>query len=166
MNAIARLVVGVAMAATAMIFAAAPAQAADPLCDSYSTQFAIFGQGALVYVPATDPGTRTNWRCNMIGNDTSSKNWGVVGLQRTLNNCYYGRLKTNAPWYAIPYLAEDGYFGPTTMNALINVQKYIGAPADGDYGKFTRERMDFWAGGTQPNQYGDWVTWTDCFGIA
>lgn len=36
-----------------MIFAAAPAQAADRLCDSYSTQFAALGQGALVYVPAS-----------------------------------------------------------------------------------------------------------------
>jgi peptidoglycan hydrolase-like protein with peptidoglycan-binding domain len=84
-------------------------------------------------VRATTPGTA--WVPSSAQNATSchlrkpDKNTGVYALQVSLNQCYGKNL------------AEDGYFGPVTENALRQVQAKIGTTVDGLYGPFTRDLM-------------------------
>jgi peptidoglycan hydrolase-like protein with peptidoglycan-binding domain len=124
-----------AVAATSMMILGvnAPAQAATtalPYCNSWIPLHPDSGfwegRGML---PATSTGSAN---CILATGNNSS---GVKALQIGLNSCYAKKLAT------------DGIFGTATYNALMAVQRQIGATIDGIYGPGTRTKMQ-WNGGS------------------
>ncbi|MEU8139710.1 peptidoglycan-binding domain-containing protein [Streptodolium elevatio] len=118
--------------------AAAPPAAAAVHCDNWTSQSAH--------------GTQYSWLVPSVGNNTGQtncvlslddyNNTAVWVLQLALNECYGQGL------------THDGDYGPSTRQAVVNVQTFHGFPPadrDGVYGPQTRNAMEFpafSAGGT------------------
>ncbi|MFE6475663.1 peptidoglycan-binding domain-containing protein [Streptomyces rochei] len=75
------------------------------------------------YLPATSSGS---WSCVL---STGNQGNGVRALQESLRGCYQRNI------------AIDGVFGPATREALLQVQRTVGAATDGVYGPETRRKM-------------------------
>lgn len=99
---------------------------AYPYCTTYRNVPLKSGAPEFGQIPLTG----SNFNCIL---ETGNNSRAVEILQNHLNRCY-GRG-----------IATDGAFGPATYNALIAVQRQIGASADGVYGPGTRGLMNFFA---------------------
>ena len=78
----------------------------------------------IIEVPVRGPaGESGSTNCTLT--QSSSPSYGARALQDALIDCYGKRI------------ARDGYFGPATRTALIQVQRAIGTAADGIYGPNT-----------------------------
>lgn len=97
--------------------APATSAAAAPTCNS-----------ATVYQNALVPSVAATGSVNCVMGQGANSH-AVLRLQWNLNTCHGKRL------------AEDGQFGPRTRQALIEVQRSVGARADGVYGPETRSKM-------------------------
>ncbi|MGW8987105.1 peptidoglycan-binding domain-containing protein [Streptomyces parvus] len=75
------------------------------------------------YVPATSSGS---WSCVLSSGNQGS---GVRTLQQSLRECYQRNISV------------DAAFGPATREALLQVQRRVGAATDGVYGPETRRKM-------------------------
>ncbi|GAA2999637.1 hypothetical protein GCM10020229_09960 [Kitasatospora albolonga] len=154
---------------------APPAAASTTHCTGFSTRTLQSGElspNTSPYVPTTvtggSPACRLDYGDGVTKNVSgSNNNWGVVGLQRTLNHCYqehfadYSNLQAA---YGFSPLLEDGKFGANTRNALTRVQSYIhdylgttSVPKDGVYDDSTRVDLLFWNGGTVNGEH-----WLSC----
>jgi peptidoglycan hydrolase-like protein with peptidoglycan-binding domain len=96
-------------------------------------------------VPTVGNGTG-NWHCNLeFGDD----NVAVARLQVALDssNCELGAG-----------LTVDGDYGSLTRQAVVNVQKARGAPADGEYGPVTGAVMLWPVAGSNDTRCGSIIT--------
>jgi peptidoglycan hydrolase-like protein with peptidoglycan-binding domain len=122
------LAVAAVAAGSAVLLAPAPAQAALPNCNT-STQ----SGGAIGPRFPTLAGDKS---CVLgVGNASPA----VWALQMSLRYCYNQQI------------AIDSVFGSQTRNALINVQRIVGAAADGVYGPATGGRTVWSRGGGIPD---------------
>lgn len=107
-------------------------RAASQKCWSRSdkpTTLSKNGKGNLAWVPAVTRNGSVN--CYLEW-DQVNKNYGVEMLQ-------YNLRYANAKFYLNGII--DGYYGPTTYNAVYNLQANRGIGVDGYYGPATRNAM-------------------------
>ncbi|MFI2713453.1 peptidoglycan-binding protein [Micromonospora sp. NPDC018662] len=105
------------------------ASAALPNCNQWATNW---GSEPRPRIPTYGSG---NWDCVLGSGNVSD---GVWALQYTMRYCYGQNINV------------DKVFGAQTRSALINVQRQVGAAADGVYGPATRSRMQ-WARAAGPD---------------
>jgi len=110
----------------------AQAQAALVHCNSYYSATTKSGAFGYAQIPIYDVGSTLNYDCIL---ETGNNNNGVAKLQADLNACYGKGL------------AVDGAFGSGTYNALLQVQRSVGATVDGVYGPNTRNKMKWTSNG-------------------
>ncbi|HZM81324.1 MAG TPA: peptidoglycan-binding domain-containing protein [Candidatus Limnocylindrales bacterium] len=120
------------IAIAGVTFAATPAHAATPACDTWGWFWPGNDSRISLKLPVdTDLKVAYGeWRCVMrqtnIGED-------VRTMQEGLNLCYGTSTGRNLGIN----VSQDGNFGPLTRAALIKVQQYHGISADGVYGPQT-----------------------------
>lgn len=110
----------------------AQAQAALVHCNSYYSATTKSGALAYAQIPIYDVGSTLSYDCIL---EKGNSNAGVSKLQANLNACYGKGL------------AVDGVFGTGTYNALLAVQRSVGATIDGVYGPNTRNKMKWTSNG-------------------
>ncbi|MFJ8473663.1 peptidoglycan-binding protein [Kitasatospora sp. NPDC094011] len=126
----------IALGTAALSFAAllgfAPAaSAATPSCTT-GQQVTVNGYGT--FVPTSSTGS-----VNCILRPQSGYNDGTRDLQVSLHRCDGANG-----------LAEDGYYGPDTAQAVRDFQARVGLDPDGVYGPQTRMAM-YWHANTEQN---------------
>ncbi len=105
------------------VITAAPAHAADPVCNGSDTNTDTQGMKWVLPVHLAAPFTSNCYL--QYGNSGP----GVRALQKNMNSCY-GKS-----------LVLDSSFGRATEDALEDVQGRIGARIDGEYGRETKLKM-------------------------
>ncbi|MDR6573129.1 murein L,D-transpeptidase YcbB/YkuD [Curtobacterium sp. 320] len=110
----------------------AQAQAALTHCNDYYNAVTKGSVSGYAQIPAYETSSTLTYDCIL---ETGNKNTGVSKLQTNLNACYGKGL------------AVDGVFGSGTYNALLQVQRSVGATVDGVYGPNTRNKMKWTSNG-------------------
>jgi hypothetical protein len=108
------------------------AQAALVHCNSYYNAVTKGSVTGYAQIPSYESGSTLTYDCIL---ETGNNNSGVSKLQSDLNACYGKGL------------AVDGVFGSGTYNALLQVQRTVGATVDGVYGPNTRNKMKWTSNG-------------------
>jgi peptidoglycan hydrolase-like protein with peptidoglycan-binding domain len=117
-----------AAAATSLVAATAPAQAAaTPNCTTVKS--AHVGNGWYLNAPAYNATKGSHFSCYL---ELGDRNSGVAWLQRTIQYCYDDGN-----------VVIDGYYGTQTRNLVRIIQAKHGVSQTGIYGPLTRSGM-YW----------------------
>jgi peptidoglycan hydrolase-like protein with peptidoglycan-binding domain len=120
----------VAAAATTLVAAAGPSQAATTaLADCTKVKSAYVSNGWYLNTPGYDATSGSHFNCNLQRGD---ENEAVRWLQYTIFYCY---------GYSRDEVTQDGKYGVQTENLVKSIQRAAGLEADGIYGPATRKAM-------------------------